>query len=279
MEIPKKILEEFEKYCKREGIEGAKKDEKLEKLRQRLERYQYEPGEAIGVIAAQSISEPATQMCTAYDERVILKFRNKIKIFKIGEIVDKAVEENHVKIDGYEISDVPSHVELLTPSLSSDGKVEWKKITALCRCNSPPYLLEVRTRSGRSVKATDSHSFVVKQDSKIVSISGKNLKLGDELPIIEYLPDKMPTNDVVWDKIIEIKKVEPPSAYVYDMTVEGNHTFALVNGLIIHNTMRSYTLASQSDRLSKVTQGLPRLIEIFDARKTFEKNMTISTNT
>lgn len=40
-------------------------------------------------------------------------------------------------------------------------------------------------------------------------------------------------------------------------------------------TMRSYTLASQSDRMSKVTQGLPRLIEIFDTRKTFEKNMKI----
>jgi len=40
-------------------------------------------------------------------------------------------------------------------------------------------------------------------------------------------------------------------------------------------TMRSYTMASQSDRLSKVTHGLPRLIEIFDARKTFEKNMII----
>ncbi len=40
-------------------------------------------------------------------------------------------------------------------------------------------------------------------------------------------------------------------------------------------TMRSYTMATQSDRLSKVTQGLPRLIEIFDARKTFEKNMII----
>lgn len=40
-------------------------------------------------------------------------------------------------------------------------------------------------------------------------------------------------------------------------------------------TMRSYTLASQSDRLSKVTQGLPRLIEIFDARRTYKKNMTI----
>ena len=102
MEIPKKVMDEFESYCKKHGIEGKQKEERLEKLRARIEKYKYEPGEAIGVIAAQSISEPATQM-----------------------------------------------------------------------------------------------------------------------------------------------------------------------------TMRSYTLASQSDRLSKVTQGLPRLIEIFDARKTFEKNMIV----
>lgn len=100
--VSKKILESFEKYCKARGIEGRKKEELLEKVKKGLVRYSYEPGEAIGVVAAQSISEPATQM-----------------------------------------------------------------------------------------------------------------------------------------------------------------------------TMRSYTLASQSDRLSKVTQGLPRLIEIFDARKTFEKNMII----
>lgn len=102
MIIPKKIAEEFEAYCKKNGIAGREKEEKMELLKQRLEKYLYEPGEAVGIVAAQSISEPATQM-----------------------------------------------------------------------------------------------------------------------------------------------------------------------------TMRSYTLASQSDRLSKVTHGLPRLIEIFDARKTFEKNMII----
>ncbi len=102
MEIPKNIMQKFEEYCKKNEIEGKEKEAKLEQLKQCLEKYIYEPGEAIGIIAAQSISEPATQM-----------------------------------------------------------------------------------------------------------------------------------------------------------------------------TMRSYTLASQSDRLSKVTQGLPRLIEIFDARKTFEKNMII----
>ncbi len=101
-DIPKNIMQKFEDYCKKNGIEGKEREAKLAKLKEWLDRYMYEPGEAIGIIAAQSISEPATQM-----------------------------------------------------------------------------------------------------------------------------------------------------------------------------TMRSYTLASQSDRLSKVTQGLPRLIEIFDARKTFEKNMII----
>ena len=40
-------------------------------------------------------------------------------------------------------------------------------------------------------------------------------------------------------------------------------------------TMRSYTLASQTTALAKVTHGLPRMIEIFDARKTFERSMII----
>lgn len=100
--LPKNILDRFEQYCRERNITGKEKEEKLKKLEESFHKYVYEPGEAIGIIAAQSISEPATQM-----------------------------------------------------------------------------------------------------------------------------------------------------------------------------TMRSYTLASQSDRLSKVTQGLPRLIEIFDARKTFEKNMTV----
>ncbi|MBS3050768.1 MAG: DNA-directed RNA polymerase subunit A'' [Candidatus Aenigmarchaeota archaeon] len=103
--LPNKVMRDFEEYCKKNGVTGKQKEEKLAMLVKAIEKYKYEPGEAIGIIAAQSISEPATQM-----------------------------------------------------------------------------------------------------------------------------------------------------------------------------TMRSYTMASQSDRLSKVTHGLPRLIEIFDARKTFEKNMTIYLN-
>ncbi|MCX6815651.1 MAG: DNA-directed RNA polymerase subunit A'' [Candidatus Aenigmarchaeota archaeon] len=62
MIIPKKILDDFENYCKKNGITGKEKDQRFETLKQRLVKYIYEPGEAIGVVAAQSISEPATQM-------------------------------------------------------------------------------------------------------------------------------------------------------------------------------------------------------------------------
>ena len=62
MIIPKKLMDEFEAYCKKNGISGKEKEQKFELLKQRLERYTYEPGEAVGIVAAQSISEPATQM-------------------------------------------------------------------------------------------------------------------------------------------------------------------------------------------------------------------------
>jgi DNA-directed RNA polymerase subunit A" len=62
MQIPEKIMTAFEEYCKNNGITGKAKEEKLKMLETLVEKYLYEPGEAIGIIAAQSISEPATQM-------------------------------------------------------------------------------------------------------------------------------------------------------------------------------------------------------------------------
>ena len=54
--IPKNVMQKFEEYCKKNGIEGKEREAKLTKLKEWLERYMYEPGEAIGIVAAQSIS-------------------------------------------------------------------------------------------------------------------------------------------------------------------------------------------------------------------------------
>ena len=62
IEISDSLLEKFNNFCKEKGIEGTKKDKLFEEYLKMIRKSRFEPGEAIGVIAAQSISEPATQM-------------------------------------------------------------------------------------------------------------------------------------------------------------------------------------------------------------------------
>ncbi len=62
MELPKKIREEIEEYCRRKGIDERGKKDITEKVRSFYKRALYDPEEAIGVVTAQSLSEPATQM-------------------------------------------------------------------------------------------------------------------------------------------------------------------------------------------------------------------------
>lgn len=555
MTLPKKVMDDFEEYCKKNGISGKQKGEKLAALVKAFEKYKYEPGEAIGIIAAQSISEPATQMSLDSTEKVIVKYRDAIRITEIGKFVDAIVSEGQ-HVEGWDVRDT-SENEIFVPSINESEKIEWKRVLAVSRHEAPKTLLKIKTRSGRQIIATDSHSFVVREGNEIKAIAGLELIAGRRIPSLKFLPEnclyeiriksyigedvinrknlpetipldetfgffvgaylsegnatnnyvnisnmnedfqacvrrfantlkltcnkydnlrgfkkghdmrvnsaiiskllkqtcntgsknkKVPefafstqesfvkgllrgyfdgdgsvsverqvirassdskdlldgialllsrfgifavknhskqhwliighkyanlfrekigfvskekseklnrvcdlkkkqdyidvfdgfdnllletarklnypsryvnsaTNrqkigreallrhmeifdvlsrknnidikkelavmrqmyeaDVVWDEITEIEKVQPSSEYVYDFTVEGTETFTTFDGITTHNTMRSYTMASQSDRLSKVTHGLPRLIEIFDARKTFEKNMII----
>jgi len=62
IELPKKIVEEIENVAKERRLNKEQKVKLEEEVRKSYEMSSFEPGEAIGIIAAQSISEPATQM-------------------------------------------------------------------------------------------------------------------------------------------------------------------------------------------------------------------------
>jgi DNA-directed RNA polymerase subunit A" len=72
--------------------------------------------------------------------------------------------------------------------------------------------------------------------------------------------------DVVWDRIASIETVESDHEYVYDLSVAGLETFTTAEGVVTHNTMNTFHYAGVAE--IDVTQGLPRLIELVDARKT-----------
>ncbi len=60
--LPLRIREEIEDYCRKKGISEESKREIIEKVKPFYRKALYDPEEAVGVVSAQSLSEPATQM-------------------------------------------------------------------------------------------------------------------------------------------------------------------------------------------------------------------------
>ena len=62
LELPPKIMDDVKKAFNELNPSEAQKKKILEKIKELYKKSCYEPGEAIGVVTAQSISEPGTQM-------------------------------------------------------------------------------------------------------------------------------------------------------------------------------------------------------------------------
>jgi DNA-directed RNA polymerase beta' subunit len=60
--LPKKILEEVEKVSKELKLNEEDKNKLIKEVEKEYLNMMAEPGEAVGILAAQSISEPATQL-------------------------------------------------------------------------------------------------------------------------------------------------------------------------------------------------------------------------
>ncbi|MDI6798575.1 MAG: DNA-directed RNA polymerase subunit A'' [Candidatus Aenigmarchaeota archaeon] len=61
-ELPRSIIEEVEEVAKERRLSEEKKERLIEEVKKSYLKGKFEPGETVGIIAAQSISEPATQM-------------------------------------------------------------------------------------------------------------------------------------------------------------------------------------------------------------------------
>ncbi|KAL7746501.1 DNA-directed RNA polymerase III subunit C1 (rpo31) [Sorochytrium milnesiophthora] len=67
---------------------------------------------------------------------------------------------------------------------------------------------------------------------------------------------------VFYDQVVSIEEVLPTAQYVYDLTVEGDKTFQMQDGLLMYDTFHFAGVASMN-----VTLGVPRIKEIINASK------------
>ena len=188
------------------------------------------PGEMVGMIAAQSIGEPTTQLTLnsfVYETELLVRDINKnIHKVKIGEFVEKLIKygkENLTKMEYYQDKDTTyaptlenEYWEIQAPD--EDGNVNWYKIEAgtqhpVINEDGTNTMLKVITEDEQEVIATKTKSFLILKDRKLVATRGDELKVGNYLPIS--------TKQIEHNQIYELnlKNILPPCEYLYGSEV------------------------------------------------------------
>lgn len=169
---------------------------------------QVEPGEMVGIIAAQSEGECVTQLSvvshtrlkiieTDKDGKIIATYNGPINEF-IDRIIDDSRKVNN-KMNNVIVLEKPNKNGLESvvchpsshyyiASVSENEKIEWTHILEISRHPANGQLIKVTTKSGRTTTATLSHSFLTRKDNKVIPIRGSELKVGTRIPILKKLP-------------------------------------------------------------------------------------------
>ena len=182
------------------------------------------PGEMVGMIAAQSIGEPTTQLTlnsVTYETLIIVRNREGIiNKISIGDFIENKIKIAS-KIQYYKDKDttyaeVDDYYEI--PSCDEDGNILWKRIEAVTRHpvinkDGTNTMLKITTKEEREVIATKAKSFLKLVNGKIIPVDGDSLKVGDYLPVSKKCIDF--TNS---DKLL-LKDILLPTEYMYGSEV------------------------------------------------------------
>jgi intein/homing endonuclease len=137
-----------------------------------------------------------------WDTEIIIAKNGKMITPKIGEFIDnyyyECLEdlENNKKIQNLPNGQIYIPLEdgndWKAISCDENGNIKWTKLEAITRHpvineDGTNTILKVILESGREVKATKGKSFLTLQNGKILETNGSDLKVGDSLPIANYL--------------------------------------------------------------------------------------------
>ena len=150
------------------------------------------PSEMVGVIAAQSIGEPSTQM--SGDASTIIRVtgpNNYSYSGPIGKFIDDLLKNNKTQVVELEnhkdsvVLDLKDDYHII--GVSNTEKTSWKRISQVSRHPANGGMVRVSTMSGKTTTATLSHSFLKRVTTGIEAIKGSDLKVGDRIPVAKYI--------------------------------------------------------------------------------------------
>ena len=163
------------------------------------------PGEMAGIIAAQSLGEPTTQMsCPFHVTTVIRKINSQninsraaedFYVGPIGAFIDTLMTQRAAEVcetfhgPDSQVLDLPEDDTWAIMGVSNDEKASWKPISQVSRHPTNGGLVKVTTKSGRTTTATLSHSFLKRTTNGITEIKGSDLRVGQRIPVATRQPE------------------------------------------------------------------------------------------
>lgn len=169
------------------------------------------PGETVGIIAGQSIGEPTTQMSIPYWEKVnyvkVNKVTKEITLIsqQIGEFCDSIIQENpEYTFNTGHVNSVETLLDNLNDEyyivgVNQQEKIHWNKISHVSKHPVNGNLLEITTKSGRTVTSTLSHSHLIRDEitQTVVPCRGDMLTIGMRIPVAKHIPNTFINNNVI----------------------------------------------------------------------------------
>ena len=132
---------------------------------------------------------------------------------KISELVDEALE--HIEAikdsDGFYAPNPYDQLKVLTLDPET-LQIRTKPVTSFIKRKAPPYLLDIKTRSGRRIKATHYHPFFTLQDGMLKSIKSEDLDVGVKIATPRHI--KVEPGEKYLD-LSELLKRFQPEDYVF----------------------------------------------------------------
>jgi DNA-directed RNA polymerase beta' subunit len=154
------------------------------------------PGEMSGIIAAQSLGEPTTQMSVTKEtwvsvrntKNTSLTFTGQVGVFINNLMTQYSADLKTVPgTTDSKVLDLPPEWAIM--GVSNEEKTSWKTISQISRHPANGGLVRVTTKSGRQTTATLSHSFLKRTTNGIAEIKGSDLKVGQRIPVAVRVPE------------------------------------------------------------------------------------------
>jgi hypothetical protein len=181
------------------GLSKSQFDTIIKDIKLNFVKALVEPGEMVGIISAQSIGEPCSQMSIlgTSEIKIITKNKNTNVISMItstiGPFCDTIIKENPKltfntgHFDSIETDIDSLDNEYYIVGVDNKEKTHWNKISHVSRHPVNGQLVKVKTRSGRAVETTLSHSHLIRKDQMVKPILGADLKVGMRIPVTKHI--------------------------------------------------------------------------------------------